>query len=69
MLIVLLALIAIVQIIMYHDDYEHMNKFFVASEGLLNIIAITLIVASKIDLVISIILANTILLESSQYIY
>lgn len=69
MLIVLVALISIVTIVKYHDEYEHMNKFLVASEGLLNIIAITLIVASKIDVVISIILANTTLLELSQYIY
>ncbi|BFL72390.1 hypothetical protein SKB0087_09170 [Anaerococcus nagyae] len=69
MLIVLVSLLVIVSIIKNYDKYKIMNKMLVPIETLLNIITITLISANKINITISLVLSNIILLELSQCIY
>lgn len=46
-----------------------MNKMLVPTETLLNIITIAFISTNKINITISILLSNIILIELSQYIY
>ena len=69
MLIVLVSLLVILSIVKNYDEYESMNKMLVSTETLLNTITIAFIIANKINITISILLSNIILIELSQYIY
>ena len=69
MLIVLVAIFVIITMVKNYDEYRTMNKMLVPTETLLNIITIAFISTNKINITISILLSNVILLELSQYIY
>lgn len=69
MLIVLVAICVIITMIKNYDEYKTMNKMLVPTETLLNIITIAFISTNKINITISILLSNIILIELSQYIY